>query len=43
MHSMEEQGDEFYDRLDSSYPTDDDYGTEVKIIFSLDLLPLDVI
>ncbi|XP_021291444.1 CRM-domain containing factor CFM3A, chloroplastic/mitochondrial [Herrania umbratica] len=25
MHSMEEQGDvEFYDRLDSSYPTDDD-------------------
>lgn len=28
MHSMEEQGDEFYDRLDSSYPTDDDYGTE---------------
>ncbi|XVF62968.1 hypothetical protein PTKIN_Ptkin09bG0051300 [Pterospermum kingtungense] len=29
MHSMEEQGDEeFYDRLDSSYPTGDDDDTE---------------
>ena len=34
MHGMEDQGDEeFYDRLDSSYPTDDD--TEVQIIVSL--------
>ena len=34
MHGMEDQGDEeFYDRLDSSYPTDDD-DTEVKIILS---------
>lgn len=39
MHDIDAQGDEeFYDRLDSSYPTDDDDDTEVFNFFSLSAL-----